>query len=146
MADQETRREEDVVEGESTPQRGRVSIAQTPESGETSTAETTVESTEAETSEAHLKAESLETHAMADIDLENLRHHDEVAQLESVPPLEEADDIPFELQEIREAAGTPKAVAEIREERKLGPFTASMWFLIIAIASFVIALIMLLFR
>jgi hypothetical protein len=140
MADQETRRDEEVVEGGSTPQRGRVSIARMPDREEPLPAETP-ESTQGT---GDLQAEPM-AEPMADISAENLREREEVVQLDSVPPIEEADDVPFELQRVREAASTPKAAAEIREERKLGPFTGSMWFLILAIFNFVMALIMRLF-
>jgi cobalamin biosynthesis Mg chelatase CobN len=133
MADQETRREEESVESSTSPQQGRVTIARVPDQADVPASQR---------HEATPSTENLQTRTMAQIEPEHLHSPDHVVQLDSVPPIDEADEPPFAMQEMREAAGSSKATAEIREERKLGPFTASMWFLVLSIITFVVALFM----
>ena len=114
MADQETHREEEVAATESA-EESTVTVAKIPEAAE--------------------------PHTMAEIDEENLHSPDEVVQLDQVPPPDQADDMPADLDELREAAPTHQEAAEIREEKKLGPLTGSMWFLAISVAAFILSIL-----
>jgi hypothetical protein len=83
----------------------------------------------------------VETHTQAQIDLDNLRERDEVLPMESVPPADQQSDMPADLQELRQATSRPQRPPVVDNERRYGPLSGSMWFLVIAIFAFVLTLI-----
>ncbi|MBX2997273.1 MAG: hypothetical protein KF893_02090 [Caldilineaceae bacterium] len=82
----------------------------------------------------------VETQTQAEIDLDNLRERDDVLPMESVPPADQQSDMPADLEELRQASSTPRPRI-VDNERRYGPLSGSMWFLVIAIFAFVLTLI-----
>jgi hypothetical protein len=81
-----------------------------------------------------------ETHTQAQIDLDNLREREAVLPMDSVPPADQQSDMPADLQELRETASAPRPPI-VDNERRYGPFSGSMWFLIVAVVAFVLTLL-----
>jgi hypothetical protein len=104
---------------ESTAPSQSVAIAQTPES-------------------------SVETHTQAEIDLDNLRERNDVLPMDSAPPADQQADVPADLEELRQTPATarPARPPVVDNERRYGPLSGSMWFLVVAIVAFVLTLIL----
>jgi hypothetical protein len=81
-----------------------------------------------------------QTHTQAQIDLDNLREREAVLPMDSVPPADQQSDMPADLQELRQAPSTPRSPV-VDNERRYGPLSGSMWFLIVAITAFVLTLL-----
>lgn len=82
----------------------------------------------------------VETHTQAQIDLDNLREREVVLPMDSVPPADQQSDMPADLEELRQTPSTTRPPV-VDNERRYGPLSGSMWFLVVAVVAFVLTLL-----